>query len=106
MPGPAAGAHVKAMRGKTGAQGGRGEAAHVARLARTFEAVHHDDFAQRFARRALRFHQHLDAGLGVYQAALNGKLRADIGPLPEVGGDGLEVRVAEERIEIGHAANL
>jgi hypothetical protein len=68
--------------------------------------MNHHNFAQRAARRALRFHQHLNARLSVYQAALHGKFRRDVRPLPEIPGDGLQMWIIEERFEYNHAANL
>ena len=97
-----AGAHVKAMRCESGPQGRGAQAPDIAGFSRSFQPVHHEDLAARLAVRALRAHQHLHIRLGAIQPPFDGKLRVPVRPLPEVAGEGLQVRTAQERFKRSH----
>src|ERR1039458_6819212 len=101
----AAGAHVKTMRRETRAQGRRTQAPYVAGVPSPLQAVHHDDLAPRLAVRTLGAHQDLHVGLRAVQAAFHRKLRRQIRTLPEVRGDGLQVRAAEQRVKGSHGGS-
>ena len=90
-----AGPHVESMGREAGAQRRGGHAAHVSGLARAFEAMHQDD---RGAGCTAGLYQHLHAGLRLEEAPL----RRDVSPRPEVAGDGLQMRIAEQRTEWRH----
>ena len=59
MLGPAASAHVEAVRGETGAQHGGTEAAHVTGFGGTLEAVNHHHVPGKWPWRPLRIDGHL-----------------------------------------------
>src|SRR5450759_3958487 len=102
-----AGAHVKTMRRETRPQGRHTQAPDVARVSRPLQAVHHENLAARLAVGTLRAHQYLHIRLGTVQAAFDGELGRRIRTLPEVAGDGLQVRTAQQRVKGKHGgANL
>ena len=102
----AAGAHVKAMRRESRPQGRGAQAPYVASLPRPLQAVDHEDLAARLAVGPLRAHQYLHVRLGTVQPAFDGKLRRRIRTPPKVGGDGLQVRTAQQRLKGNHERRL
>ena len=86
---------MKPMRREARAQGRRTQATNVARFPRPLQAVHHENLAAGIAVRALRAYQNLHVRLGTVQAAFHGELGRQIRTLPEVPGDGLQVRTAQ-----------
>jgi hypothetical protein len=64
--------------------------------------MHHEDLAARLAVRALRAYQYLHVWLGTIKPALDGELCVPVGPPPEVAGEGLQVRTAQERFKWSH----
>ena len=97
--GAAAGAHVEAVRGEACPQGRQAEALHVNGVRGALQAVEHHDFTDRFARGTLRKDHHLDVGLGAVQAAFEREAGKLARAPPIVAGDGLEVRISEQRVE-------
>ena len=96
----AAGAHVKTMRRETGPQRRRAQASNIARLARPFQTMHHDDLALAPAPRGrCESTSTCTSGSVRMQPPFDGKLRRDVGPRPEVADDGLQMRIPEERVE-------
>ena len=102
--GAAAGPHVETVRGKPGGNRVRGQPLHVVGLRRSFESVHHHDLARGLAGGALGEHRHLHPGLGGEQAALFGILALAPRQAPVMSGDGLQMRIADERLKGSHGA--
>src|ERR1035441_9822925 len=99
MFGARAASHVETVRGKPGFERGLRQASGITCIARTFQAMHHDDLRHRFARRPLRMHQYLHARFGLEQSSRHREtLLVQLAP-PVVAGDGCQVRIprSEER---------
>lgn len=95
MLGTTASTHVKAMHRETCPQPSTAQTAHVAGLSGTFQAMNHDDFARCGGGRTLRLNQDFDTRLRPVKPPTEGKASLFAIPDPEMGGDGLEVRVSE-----------
>jgi len=77
----------------------RRQAARVAGLARTFETVDQDQFADRLAVRILRMHQDFDSRLALIADRLHGPAVLAFRAGPKVAGDGRKVAVLEKWFE-------
>lgn len=98
MLGAAAAAEVHAGGCVAPGKGGMGEADEIAGFARAFEAVKHNDFADRRCGGALGLDENLDVGGGAMEDGFD-RPTSEFGPLPEIACNGGEVGVAEERAE-------
>ena len=90
---------MEAVGGEAGFERPSREAAHVPGLAGAFQAVHHHQVAGGRPGGRLRFHQHLDPRRGAIEAPLQRKAPLQPAPPPQMPGDGLQVRMAKQRLK-------
>ena len=93
--GPAATAHVRAMHGETVLQRKLRHAADVARIARPFQAVDHDDLTMRISGGSLFMDQHLSIRIGPVELLCYREANGIQATPCEVRQDRENVRVAE-----------
>ena len=96
----AAGAHVEAVGGESGAQRGGAQAAHVAGFPGAFQTVDQDDLAGR--RPAGRCDSTSTSLSGSVRYKRRSTGRGNARARPEMARDGLPMRIPEQRLKRGH----
>jgi len=99
--GPAAGAHVEAVHGKSGMKRPMRQAQHVPGFAASLQPVQQHQFTAWAHQWTLRLNEHLDIGRGPYQSRFDWERPPIVLTRPVVTKDGEDVRIRKERLEFG-----
>jgi hypothetical protein len=94
------------MRNKTGLEDVPGHAAYVSSFSASLEAVEQHNMADLFDVWALGLDENLSVLVGADELIFDRKARKLVLARPEVGENGRNVRILEERLKYPHAATL